>query len=334
MNVSNTVMHVMEHVSRYDRVPAVNRVTSEKIRHESIWLERLREQGFYYRHAKLPDLSYRSVYETLYNKDFDANLAYLSACKRDDIATVTYLSHYISKDLHASCLKETTSEAVINLVAPSVSNDRDQVLLSSLNNVEKLRTLLNYYSPRRIIPTVLTTAKLEVQVAVVHKLTLSEVRPFLDLIEYQQIGEIIEAKGYSFNINRSIDLNLVSSTKKWIDNQPTVDAVTGAIKHAISVGSRRKRNEEVLRALFSLANTKYLANTMQYCATNGLEAICTVLAEMNVATDSVITQCIRDNRVGVCRGLAKYANSKHLNLASRLGRVEIYNILAASLRSR
>jgi hypothetical protein len=320
---------VLEHVFRYGHIAAVDTVTNNLLKGERIWRERLAEEGFYYPHPTILNLAYRRVYETLEAVDFDVDKAYISACKSNDTSTVQYLSNYVDKKLHKLCVKSAKSRGIIS--TQYVSENMDDVLIESLGEDRKLKYLLEYYSPKAILPMVLRTGSIRDQVTVLKHVTLEELRPYLDLINSMEAGKLVENMDYRFNIHRSIDLNLVRSTKRWVRNRPSESAVSDAIRYTLkSPESLGPDRIQVLKLIFSMANMKYLVDVMKRASLTGSVQICFVLGSMGIATNETIVQAIKDDRISLCQSLLKYTNQSQLNLAGRLGRVEIYNLLMSS----
>lgn len=329
----------LEHVFRYGDIASINTTTQNRIKGINIWKERLETEGFYYTHSHILNLSYRDVYESLKRQNFEVDKAYLFACSRNDEFTVQYLSHYVDKKLHKLCIRNTKSKEIIR--TQDVNENMDDILIESLGDVRKLKYLLEHYSPKNIIPIVLTTAVRKAQIVVLKHLTLQDIRPYLDLIQYEEIGKLVENMDYRFNIHRSIDLDLVRSTRTWIRNKPSQAAVVDAIRYALEsleTLAQTRRGEEVilpeenfgkikvLKLVFFMSNKKYLEGVMKRASTSGLFEVCVVLASMGIDTNETIVQAIRDNKITMCQTLLKYTTQSHLKLAGTLRRVEIYNM--------
>jgi len=222
--------------------------------------------------------------------------------------------------------------------------EADEVLLQSLDNIPKLKHLLNKYSPLSIVSYILSTDNIAAQVELVRKLTLKEIRPYLDLVKYHDVGIIIEDMGHTFNINRSIDLNLIHSATEWVGLQLSKAAVEAAIKYALQKyseslhalelqGNSSGYNvDDVFAIICSIATKEYLQKVILYCVAYNLSQPCIVLANLGVNVNEALNIAIKSNKLSICKALAKYATKQHITLANNLNRNSIYNVFIAAHR--
>ena len=319
MNVFEIALPYLKHTA------PITKGVEKIIEKQYYWKSKLQQRGYETNRFKTNfDLDYKRIYILLFQSNFNADAAYLLSCQNNDFQVAQYLSRY--SGLYLECAHKTSSYEIIKDLDLNI-DQINLLMLSSINNPQKLRVLVSIQSPIEVAEKILTGPYIESQLIVIDELEDEELMAFTSLVRSKEVGRAFENRGFQFDEELAAKYDLVRSIKLWVkENNPSKEHLEKVLKIA-SINDAT----DVVKYITSLTTINMEFYFITAVKKNNLE-LCEYFLNNNVTTDRALSEAIRSDKIEIVKLLSEYAKTQHLNLANKLHRTEIYNVLFESLQ--
>lgn len=330
--IKKTPERVYENILRYAGLPSVSQASSSLVKTSRLWEERLINKGYDTDLIRSYQPDYKTIYQQLSSLKFDNTLAYREACREGNNEMVILLSSYVDADDEEKCIHDTTNERIIERIHLR-PNPASRVLLSSLNDPEKIELLLRKYTPDTALEQALLTPNItnnieESIILMISFVSEDVVEPLARLNVTPRIARAFEERGHIYNFRTALDQGLVRSFQSWLDSKPNVRAVESILRELIlddKYYDGRSHTVELVESIVSTA-TFDLESYFVQAARHRRSEICRVFVRYEVDADRALIEAIKQNDTITVSVLSSKEKKHHRDLARRVGR-NVYNFL-------